>query len=83
MARDKKDIISAQASVLRGPEAVVSPARYLRDFERARQDLADSLPGEQVEYYKELAEAETQVLKAPPTPAMIFRYVQPPPLPQS
>lgn len=75
MARDKKDIITAQANVLRCAEGVTSPADYLRFFERARQDLADSLPADQIEYYKELAEAESQVLKAPLTPGVMFRYV--------
>lgn len=84
MARDKKDIISAQANLLRTPETEgkTSPIKFLRFFERTRQDLADSLPEEQVEYYKELAEAESQVIKAPPSPGLIFRYVWSSPLSQ-
>lgn len=75
MARFKKDDITARANELRNAEGKTNPTNVLRSYEQARQEMADSLPKGEVEYYKELAEAESQVLKAPPTPGLIFTYV--------
>lgn len=75
MSEDKKEDIKARISNMRDTEGVGSSGDYLRYFHRARQEVIDSLQEDEIKEYKELAGVETDLRKAPPTPAAVFKYV--------
>lgn len=72
MGLEKKDTIDSRAAALRAAEGVNSRADYLHYFRRARKEVANALSEAEIRRYKELAEAETQARKTPPTPAAVF-----------
>jgi hypothetical protein len=76
MARDNKDVIQARIADIRNTEGGGLPKDNLRHFHRARREMADLLSDTEVEYYRGLAEVESESLKVPPTPEVIFKYVQ-------
>jgi hypothetical protein len=55
---------------------VSSNGDFLRHFHHAPQEMVDSLSEAEVEQYKDLAKAETELRKAPPTPAAVFKCVR-------
>lgn len=75
MEEDKKDLIITCATALRKSEGWNVSGDHFKHFRRARQEVADLLPEDEVQRYKDLAEAITQSRKAPPTPATVFEYV--------
>lgn len=75
LSDDRKDDIKARVSDLRDLEGVDSKGDFLRYFYRARQEMIDSLEEDEVEQYKELAKAKSELLKTPPTQADVFKYV--------
>jgi hypothetical protein len=77
VANDNKDIIDAQSSTFRQTEGINSCTDHLTFYKRAKKGVAGSLSAAEVQHYQELAEDTTRFLKAPPTPAMVFEYVQP------
>lgn len=78
--QDNREAINARALVIREDEGVVTNGDYLRQFRRARNDFVMALPDAKVQEYKELAEVESQRRKGPPTPAVVFGYVNLTPL---
>lgn len=76
MTQDRKEAIKARASAITTAKGVTSQGDYLRNFYYAQREVADSLEEEEVEQYKEFAEAESQALKAPPTKEVVYRYVK-------
>lgn len=76
MSDDRKDDIKTRISDLRDAEGVDSKGDFLRYFHYARQEMVDSLEEAEIEEYKKLAKIETDLRKAPPTPAEVFKYVQ-------
>lgn len=74
MVNNNKDLVDTRLSALRDPASMEVNHDQLDRFRRARQDVADSLPEEKIKEYQELALGISQFRKAPPTPAMVFRY---------
>lgn len=72
---DKKDDITTRATALRESEGWKASGDHFDHFRRARQEVADLLPEDEVQRYKDLADAVTRSRKAPPTPATVFEYV--------
>ncbi len=75
VANEKKEVINAWATALHKAEGVNSCSDHLYFFTRAQEELCNSLSEAEVKYYQDKAKAESQCQKAPPTPDVIFKYV--------
>lgn len=72
MAEDKKNDIGTRSAMLRESEGVGDCGGHLDHFRRSMKEVAQSLPEDEVQHYKELAKVMSEARKAPPTPTAVF-----------